>query len=76
LNAINLFQSNFVAKNIRLIGIKLDNLMPNEITLFSNEIYEDFKTLKQKEIIEEKVIHDVNKKFNKKILDLAINKFK
>lgn len=76
LNAINLFQNNFVNKSIRLIGIRVDNLQSKEINLFSNELYEDVKTTDYLGNNENDIIKKINGKFKKKILDFAINRIK
>lgn len=72
--AINIYQTCFVNKIIRLIGIRLDNLLVNEINLFSNELWNDFQDEKKSINKENEIIKNINKKFNKKIIDLASNK--
>jgi hypothetical protein len=70
---IALFQKYFIDKQIRLIGIKLDNLVANEINLFNSEIINDIKDTID---INQDIIQSINKKFQKNIIDNANNKLK
>jgi DNA polymerase-4 len=75
-NVIKIFQTYFLNKVIRLVGVKLDNLFENEINLFSSEIWNDYKTKQPDKNSLVNLINEINEKFERKILDIASNKIK